>query len=327
MTAPGCSQLWLVEAIRDGRVVGDERASFERHRSSCVVCTAAAQAAQAEREQLAELPTGLPDTFSLRRQRRALLQAFDASLVRAPIGRASHRGRLIACSAAFAITVGLGVWLFWRTPGTASWVQVVAGSGAKWSEQKTSDVDRITLRRGRFQLSIRRPSPTNRVQIALPDGEIEDLGTVLEVWTDGVRTQRVAVTSGAVVLRLHDAPDLRLRAGQVWDRATLPETTPEASAQLERPSFPAGDHAAPHVPIALPRRVASPLRAASSPTGAHAPDNAGVEDAAYLRLLADFQAGRQDDARTAAREYLAAFPHGFRRLEVARMAAELGALR
>ena len=351
MNGPKCSRLWLIEAIRDGRVIGDERASFERHQTSCVACTQASQAAHSAREKLSELPAGLPDTFTLRRQRRGLLQAFNASLVSAPIIGASHHGRLFLSVVAFAVSAALGVWLFWRPTGASSWVHVVAGSGASWSEQKTSGIDRVTLHSGRFQLSIRRPSPKSRVLIALPDGEIEDLGTVLEVWTDGARTRHVAVKSGAVVLRLRDAPERRLRTGESWDRANALEPTqqPLSPSQSERASLPVEDQLdSSDLSAAPPKQLATPVRAASAHHGARpapserkiqvagaveveqrpskaAPtaDGAGAEDAAYLLLLNEFEAGRRADARVAAKAYLAKYPHGFRHLEVLRIETEL----
>jgi hypothetical protein len=348
-----CSQLWLVEAVRDGRVVGQERASFERHRSSCTACAQASQAAHSMREQLRALPAGLPDAFTLRRQRRGLLQAFDASLVTAPITRARPRARRIVPAVAFTILAAVGGWRFWRMPEAPSWVEVVAASGATWSEQKANGTDRITLHDGHFQLSIRRPVPTNRVLIALPDGEIEDLGTVLEVWTAGDRTRRVAVKSGAVVLRLRDAPERRLQAGQSWDRASSSEPSPRAPSRSpsERSSVSAEGELDSSNSQASPRPSAPALRAATPrPLGrtrasekgalraaervrqqrsdvAPAPISAtaGGEDAAYLRVLQDFQAGRRDGARSAVKEYLAEYPQGFRRLEVLRIQAELAA--
>jgi outer membrane protein assembly factor BamD (BamD/ComL family) len=51
--------------------------------------------------------------------------------------------------------------------------------------------------------------------------------------------------------------------------------------------------------------------------------NAGdprAEDAAYLTILALQRAGRREEARAAARRYLAEYPKGYRRAEAERVA-------
>lgn len=51
------------------------------------------------------------------------------------------------------------------------------------------------------------------------------------------------------------------------------------------------------------------------------PEDARAEDAAFLTVLALDRAGRRDEAAAAAREYLAAYPNGYRRAEAAAIAA------
>ena len=46
-----------------------------------------------------------------------------------------------------------------------------------------------------------------------------------------------------------------------------------------------------------------------------------AEDAAYLQVIALLRAGKQDEARAAARSYLERFPNGFRRDEMIRVAS------
>ena len=60
MTTPGaartCSRLFQVEALRDGRLEGAERKSFERHLAGCAVCAHEAEEMEklASREQMAQ---------------------------------------------------------------------------------------------------------------------------------------------------------------------------------------------------------------------------------------------------------------------------------
>jgi outer membrane protein assembly factor BamD (BamD/ComL family) len=51
------------------------------------------------------------------------------------------------------------------------------------------------------------------------------------------------------------------------------------------------------------------------------PDDARAEDAAFLSIVALVRAGRSAEAAAAARRYLARFPTGFRRAEVATIAS------
>ena len=333
MNRSQCPQLWLVEAIRDGRVVGAERAVFEKHRSICRACAEYSEAARALQNRLSELPSGLPDAFTIRRQRRELLRTLDASLVGATSRHRTHAVRVAILAAAAAGALAFS-YLHRRPAVPPSWVEVVAGPGAAWSEEKTNVVDRVALLNGRFHLSIRRPSPSSRVLLTLPDGEIEDLGTVLDVWTEGERTRHVGVQSGEIIMRLRGLPEVRLDAGDEWDRPSSvehespphAELTPDANGTHEasprliaaQPNQPAkGRDLKPHAVSARSGNLLAQTRQEPQPPpeARSAPD-AAAEDVAYLRVLDLFEAGRRDDARGAVREYLAQYPRGFRHLEV-----------
>ena len=64
---------------------------------------------------------------------------------------------------------------------------------------------------------------------------------------------------------------------------------------------------------ALPGRAAQPTPLEPTPVVV---DDGAAEDAAYLRVLALWREGRIEEVRSAARQYLTNFPHGFRRIEV-----------
>ena len=87
MTTPGaartCSRLFQVEALRDGRLEGAERKSFERHLAGCAVCAHEAD----EMEKLAAAAraggtdAGSADQLRILRERTRLLATFDRALV------------------------------------------------------------------------------------------------------------------------------------------------------------------------------------------------------------------------------------------------------
>ena len=314
MNPTQCSESWLVEAIRDGRVAGAERTSFERHLATCNTCRDQSRNMASNLERLAQLPSGLPDAFTLRRERRALLRAFDSSLLANAEAPTRWRVRLAFVCAVASATLLAGLFLVHRSTRRSSWVDVATDAEASWSEHRTERVDQLTLKNGHFHLSIHRPTSAERVTIALPDGEVEDLGTELTVWIDGGRTSYVAVDRGSVVLRLHGAPETKLVAGDHWRQA----------ANVAQPaSMPAvSDREANHQTSESPARVVAhtkPAKATAAVPSKAAIDRGAAqlsrEDAAYLHALALLEAGQRTEARAAADEYLREYPDGFRRLE------------
>src|SRR5688500_17612150 len=75
-----CPRLFEVEALRDGRLTGVERASFERHLGTCVDCSREADALDNLGRALRERAPSAPDELHVRRERTRLLAAFDGSL-------------------------------------------------------------------------------------------------------------------------------------------------------------------------------------------------------------------------------------------------------
>jgi len=326
MSRSSCSQSWLVEAIRDGRVIGAERSSFERHLSACAECAELSTKARAAREGLKDLPSGLPDVFTLRRQRRDLLRALD-DFVTARAPRRAPRFAALTAARAVAMLAGLGVWHWGRPRAIVSWVDVEAGRGAAWSERTTSALDRITLLDGRFRLMIHRPSPVSRVLLTLPDGEIEDLGTVLEVRIENHQTMHVAVQSGQIVLRLRGFSDVHLRAGEHWDLRPAVDQEPRSRYE-QGPAPKKGLETQPSVldtahgrPVGVTSRAAgggtssTVASAAVARQPANSPTDRASEDAAYLRVLELLESRHDDEALAATKQYLARYPRGFRRLE------------
>jgi hypothetical protein len=328
-----CSRLWLAEAVRDGRVIGAEAVAFERHAMACNDCGDEAKELAELGRRLQSLPTRRPDTLSLRRQRRRLLEEYDAETFRIPHRRWSSTALGVAACLGLVALVGMVWWsrrghpLFATNPIVAgATIEVRPQQGARWSETKGQDIDRVDLLDGAIWLRIERASMRTRVLIALPDGTIEDFGTTLTVHVTGGRTTEVAVEQGEVAVYLKDRPEMRLKGGQSWIAPAQTAATAPDPSDVEK---------------IAPRRVASHSETAAPPSGSRAPTTRSIEkhssaapraegpdeiaagnaeDLAYMRMIDLLRAGKKSEAQQAARDYLSRFPDGFRRVEVREVA-------
>ena len=330
-----CNQLWLVDATREGRVVGHQAATFERHRSACAECLGRERRLDALKSTLQSLPSGVPPALVVRRRRQDLLKVWDERLSsQRPVAR---RPLMQLLAGASLLVLTLAIW-FLRTPhAVASWVEVVASDGAQWSDRRSGNEEQVELRDGHFQLTIRRPSPASRVAIQLPDGVIEDLGTVLKIWIAEGHTDYVSVQRGEVKLQLHGQSSLHLRAGQHWSR--VPEVA--ESAPVERSLAPAdsGSRSLAAGPATPPTPQHSPhtkvphatqIPRARSEIGRNSASDVirgsgGViaEDAQYNQIVALLRQGAEHGALDSARDYLRRYPDGFRRAEVTQLVERL----
>jgi hypothetical protein len=179
------------------------------------------------------------------------------------------------------------------------------GTVGRWSRRVSDGTEWIELAEGHFHLRVREHGPGERIAVQVPDGRIEDVGTLFDVVVSKVRTTRVVVEEGSVVLRLEGAPAVTLMAGQVW------EPPHEAVAD---------DVAPPPGPALHP---ASDVRATGTGRGhRHRSEESPnavdqrAEDEAYLNVIRLLHAARRNEARVAARDYLRRFPDGFRREEM-----------
>ncbi len=356
MTAASCPRLFEVEAMRDGRLTGAERARFELHMRVCAACAREAAALQALAEAVRAGVAGgaHADALHVRRQRTRLLAAFDRALL-APERRPTRSRRLlVAAAGAGALLCGL-LWLVSaRSAAPAAPVPTLvvrARGAARWSRRLQGERELITLEHGTLFVHVdhRGGSTQRRLLVALPDGELEDVGTTFTVSAAEGHTARVAVEEGEVVLRLRAQPALVIGAGGTWAPVARP-APPAASIALpsaasrtpERPrSAPTRAHAAPAHGGAHPDRSARSADPALEFRAAMAALDAGddhraaagfaefiaahphdprAEDAAYLRILALQRAGDEGSMRAATLEYLGRYPAGFRRSEVERLA-------
>ncbi len=348
MKATACPRLFEAEAMRDGRLVGAERTSFERHVALCHACAREVQALEALAAAVRHRPGEKPDDLHVRRERTRLLAAFDRALV-APERRSAPR-RLVLPATAAAVLVGL--LAVHRVPSSAPPARpagaVIHPDGAAlWSERMEGNRERVVLERGALWIHVDHSSGEGRLLVVLPDGELEDTGTTFAVSAEDDHTTRVAVEEGRVVLRLRGRPPLPIGPGETWmpdapapvacaTVALPPVPVPSAQPSLGAPTSRPPRSSAP-VASALPALAPDPSADFRSAMDAldrgdnceaatsfaaflakHPRDSRG-EDAAYLRVIALQRSGDAGGMKEAAQDYLQRYPAGFRRAEVDRL--------
>lgn len=331
-TSPTCARVFEAEAARDGRLTGAARAHFEAHAAGCASCAQEARGLEELARALRKSGTaGETDELHVRRERTRLLAAFDASLIPRP--REGHAKRWLAFGLAAAMLSGL-LWLRARAEvpapskggpadvivPAASLAKVEAEAGARWTRRIDDGFERIVLESGTLAVRVTHASPSRRLLVVLPDGELEDIGTVFTVTADAGHTTAVRVQEGRVVLRLRDQPPRQLVAGENWTPAPAPEKS-AAPPLVPRaaPVAPRRADAAADFRVALSAlNAAESARAAALFTAflSEHPGDSRTEDAAYLRVIALQRAGKLAEMRSAAGAYLSRYPRGFRRAEV-----------
>jgi hypothetical protein len=357
MTPSTCGRLFQVEALRDGRLGGAERKSFERHLASCAVCAR-------EVEELETLAAGAragatdersTDELRIWRERTRLLATFDRALVSSGLPSLTavlSPRRWLAPAIVVAALVALVV--IWRgrptvDPASLARASIRAGANAIWTSYPgDAGREEITLRQGFLRIHVDHAAGAQPVLVRLPDGELEDVGTTFMVTVDDAETTRVAVEDGRVVLRLRGRPAVDIGPGGVWS----PEPTHAARAPvMAQPASESvvDDHPPHSAHPARPLRTRAPQPAAAAPDpladfrAASAALRAGdnrraasafarfltehardpmAEDAAYLRIIALQRMGASGDVKRAADEYVQRFPTGFRRAEVEGLATQ-----
>jgi hypothetical protein len=303
-----CRRRWEAEAARDGRLTGAALASLLQHASQCKDCGR-------EQRALEELGTALvranvpTDEVGLRRVREQLL---ERAAVRSYGASVASRWWWVAAAAAVLglVLVVIAGKLYLSRGHTAYTADITASPKAAWSRQIAKDTEQVMLNDGVLTLTVHRSANARRVSVRVPDGVIDDMGTVFRVTVRDGHTREIVVREGAVVFRRPGAQPLVLSSPSVW----VPPG--EISRPRAQPTDRANDDAA--VPAPAPRSPPASHSASAKRRGASSTGNASPadEDFAYLRIVALRREGRSDEARLAAAEYLRSFPNGFRRTEV-----------
>ncbi len=319
-----CARFWEIEAGRDGRLSDEALDALTRHVALCAECRAQSDYVKGLGRLMRELDAPVFDDVAVRRLRQKVLASVDADLAgRSLPPTAQKRTRFAVPAFAFAaIAIFTLVELPWaRVPPVTivpkTTVVALNEGGARWSQRTDGEIERVELNEGALRLKVQKTLGGKRVVVRVPDGEIEDLGTIFHVIVARGQTQRVGVDEGRVTIRLTNATPITISSGESWERpeeAPLVPITPTLIQPLPAPSS---------LPVALSRSRANhpALRPEVSAAAMPAPPASAVrEDAAYLEAIGLMRAGRNAEAKAAARDYLRNFPNGFRREEMGRIA-------
>ncbi|HTA91167.1 MAG TPA: FecR domain-containing protein [Polyangiaceae bacterium] len=345
MSVPQCQRKWQIEAARDGRLRGKDRDSALRHRATCAECSREDRELVALGYDMSCLPELARDPMTVRRSRQRLIAALNRSILEPPIAESSLRAALALALAIAAVVVagfaiGHKVMQTSATEVPASVVEVRAEAGTRWSERTSRESDQVNLWEGTAAFTVH-PHKLRRVVIQLPDGEVEDIGTVFEIRVSERHTRRISVSQGRIAIRLRGRPAFSLCAGEAWEAEPAAHNGPEAEAAAGRISpplsnaHPVAAAGASSVTTRSSHVAARPRASATAEKGppfsaplangrpeprAENSGSDGAEDDAYLQLLESLKRDDNAGARARAKDYLLRFPNGFRRIEVLNIA-------
>jgi len=320
-----CDRAWQVEAVRDGRLSGADVATLASHLTGCSSCLSEQRELDALASDLRARGAGV-DEVALRRLRHTTLEKANALMTASSVRPWTRRATAWSAAACLLLTVAANTLWFVRndSSGPHSAVSVIADHEAKWQRSLDPHVERVDLSSGTLLFRVARKPSAPRLVVRVPDGVIEDLGTVFSVSVRDGATTEIVVREGSVMFFRRGDSALLLRAGTSWTppQSPVPEQAPASVSQRQ----PATVEAPAALPNGVPssrqeRRGARPHRASRLTVHPAHELSGNGEDAAYLNLLVLVREGHRDEARRAASAYLEAFPLGFRRIEVARVAA------
>jgi hypothetical protein len=346
MTAPQCQRKWEVEAVRDDRLRGKDRDSALRHRAICAECSREDRKLVVLRHDMSCLPELARDPMTARRSRQRLIATLNRFILEPPISESSRRAAFARAIAIAAVVVG-GFAIgpngtqTGATKALGSVVEVRAEAGARWSERTSREIDQVNLSEGAAAFTVH-PHKLRSVVIQLPDGEVEDIGTVFEIRVSEQHTRRISVSRGRISVRLRGRPAFTLGAGETWepesaapkDTETQNQTVRASAALSSTPSLAAvttaSGVASRSSKVAVRPRVLvgheKGSKLASLPEGSRPEPRIqnsgldGAEDDAYLQILKSLNRQSYVEVRALAKDYLLRFPNGFRRVEVLNIA-------
>ena len=346
MTVPQCQRKWQVEAVRDGRLRGKDQDSAVRHRATCAECGREDRKLVALRHDMSCLPELARDPMTARRSRQRLIAALNRSILEPPVPESSLRAAFALALAIAAVVVGrfaIGHTVT-RTSATevpGSVVEVRAEAGARWSERTSREIDQVNLWEGAAAFTVH-SHKLQRLVIQLPDGEVEDIGTVFEIRVSEQHTRRISVTRGRISVRLLGRPAFTLGAGEAWEpESAAPKDTQTQNQPVRASAAPSSAPSLAAVTTASgvasrssrvavrPRALVRPEKGsnlASQPEDSRPKPRIqnsgldGAEDDAYLQILKSLNGQSYVEVCALAKDYLLRFPSGFRRVEVLNIA-------
>jgi hypothetical protein len=269
------------------------------------------------RDLLEGLPPADGGDFAVRRLRQRVLDSVSAAQEKRP-SPSPRMVRRIALGVTFFVASG-AIALLWsprRHPPTGflASVQSIDGGPILWARNLENGIEWLTLRDGAFRVSIHAHGPDRRVVVRVPEGRIDDLGTIFDVRIQGERTISVRVLSGHLQLWFGGASGVVLGTSETWEAPPSPSAVPHPTTAIAP-----GTRVEPQSAV-TPQKVTSSEKDHDAFPHRHAvrkPTNNGrSEDAAYLKVVDLLRLGQRDEARTVARDYVRRFPGGFRRTEM-----------
>src|SRR5438045_9371477 len=103
-----------------------------------------------------------------------------------------------------------------------------------WRKHSLGTELRLELDTGEITAKIGQRRPEQSVKILLPDGQIEDLGTVLSLKVEAEHTVRIRVLEGRVRVRLNAQSPFELGAGDAWSQPVATAIPAQASSATKR---------------------------------------------------------------------------------------------
>jgi TolA-binding protein len=305
-----CGRAWEARAIDESRLAEVDIASFRRHTRTCDECRKALLAMEDLRALSRELPSREPGELQLRRLRARLLR--DAMSTKAAARPRALLAALVGLAAAILVATTL---LRRGTPKEAFAATVVTSEDAAWTQTRAGSIERIVLTRGSLWLRVRHQTPSERVLVVVPDGEIEVRGTTFDVRVDDQsRTARVHVDDGVVSVRIgHD--EATVRAGETWpprkpaglDRAPVVSLAPTSSSAVVAPN---GRQPEPPDTSSIQSPRSPPWRqsAASHVSPGPSADPDSREAADYALAIDTYRLGRFEQAADLLHAFAMAYP-------------------
>jgi hypothetical protein len=340
MSQPSCSRWFEADAIEDRRLAGADRASFERHVSSCTSCARRVRMLTRVRELATHLPDAEASPLERRRMRSTLLRKANDVTLRQPEPR---RIRSWAVALAAVLLVALAIAAPFAiarrnpspppvaaTEARVPTFRMDAATGSEWNVLERSTTLRLGIRSGGFDLSVDKLAPDQRFLLDLPDGELEVKGTKFHVEANAGRTRRVSVSEGRVELRFRGRAPISLGVDEAWTEPVTPSAVPPASsvapALRSTPAPPSSSSAAPTPRGTAGQEFSKAMAAFTAGDYGSAeqlfvafetahPNDQRVEDATFLRAVARSRRGDRAGASQLAAEYLRRYPKGLRRFE------------
>lgn len=344
MKTSRCPESDKVEQARDGRLSQGQVLLLRQHLLGCAACRAEASRLEAVGRALRGFGTTERESLAVQKGRARLLDdarrigarhhalsvwALGPALVVLAVAFAFGAQRW-SSSQSVAVQYGGGQ----AAPSAALEVHVTPSPDARWSRRQEPWGIAVELAQGKLELEAVHHDSRAHLKVFLPDGEVEDIGTVFTVEVVSGRTRVARVEQGMVILRLKGRDAVTLRAGEHWslpaeperesDEAVVPpdSSKPATEAKFERSA--GSEAAAPSSARLAPEP--STARLAPAPSHGHSPalsprepasDDSSAPNAsdksaacpvaaAFERGVAAFRAGDYSAAVRSFDEYAAA---------------------